>query len=86
MSAVPKIDVSPEQWAIVRDILREHVPDHEVWAFGSRATWTAKRHSDLDLATTPDGLAKEGGWSASSVDFTPGRLPPLRLPPPPHRS
>jgi type I restriction enzyme S subunit len=34
----------------VRDILREHVPHHQVWAFGSRARGTARRYSDLDLA------------------------------------
>jgi hypothetical protein len=34
---VPPIDISPEDWRIVRDILRKHVPDHEDWAFGSRA-------------------------------------------------
>jgi len=26
------------------------VPDREVWAFGSRAKWTAKEYSDLDIA------------------------------------
>ncbi|MYJ10544.1 MAG: DNA polymerase beta domain-containing protein region, partial [Gemmatimonadetes bacterium] len=40
----------PDHWAIVRDALRRHVPDREVLAFGSRATWTAKDYSDLDLA------------------------------------
>jgi type I restriction enzyme, S subunit len=46
---MPPIDVTPEQWAIVQRILQDHVPDHEVRAFGSRATWTAKPYSDLDL-------------------------------------
>jgi type I restriction enzyme, S subunit len=31
-------------------ILDLHVPGIEVWAFGSRAKWTAKAYSDLDLA------------------------------------
>jgi type I restriction enzyme S subunit len=47
---IPSIDIAPEHWAIVRDILREHVPHHQVWAFGSRARGTARRYSDLDLA------------------------------------
>lgn len=47
---VPCIDVTPEQWEIVRNILRAHVPRLPVWAFGSRATWKAKPYSDLDLA------------------------------------
>lgn len=47
---VPSVDLRPDHWAIVRDALRRHVPDREVVAFGSRATWTAKDYSDLDLA------------------------------------
>lgn len=35
---------------IVRAILRRHVPEREVWAFGSRARGDAKPTSDLDLA------------------------------------
>ena len=50
----PKVDLRPEHWAIVRDALRRHVPDREVLAFGSRATWTAKDYSDLDLAVMGD--------------------------------
>ena len=46
----PRIDLRPDHWAIVRDILRRHVPDRKVLAIGSRATWTAKQYSDLDLA------------------------------------
>ena len=44
------IDVRPDLWEIVRDILQDHIPQHTVWAFGSRARGTAKPHSDLDLA------------------------------------
>ena len=47
---VPSVDLRPDHWAIVRNALRRHVPDREVLAFGSRATWTAKDYSDLDLA------------------------------------
>ena len=50
MSVAPNLDLRPDHWAIVRDALRRHVPDREVLAFGSRATWTAKDYSDLDLA------------------------------------
>ncbi|NUN16712.1 MAG: nucleotidyltransferase domain-containing protein [Myxococcales bacterium] len=46
----PPLDMLPEHWTIVRDILRRHVPHCTVWAFGSRATGTAKPYSDLDLA------------------------------------
>ena len=47
--ALPNLDLQPDHWAIVRNALRQHVPDREVVAFGSRATWTAKDYSDLDL-------------------------------------
>lgn len=50
MADHPLIDVRPDLWEIVRGILQNHVPQHAVWAFGSRARWTAKPHSDLDLA------------------------------------
>lgn len=50
MDERPLIDVRPDLWDIVRGILQAHVPQYEVWAFGSRAKWTAKPYSDLDLA------------------------------------
>lgn len=46
----PPIDLSHEDWHEVLQILQQHVPHLEVWAFGSRAKWTAKPYSDLDLA------------------------------------
>ncbi len=48
------IDVSPSQLETITRILSEHVPSCEVRAFGSRATWTAKDYSDLDLAVVCD--------------------------------
>ena len=52
--AAPHIDLRPDHWAIVRGVLRQHVPDRKVVAFGSRATWSAKDYSDLDLAIMGD--------------------------------
>nr|WP_294508368.1 nucleotidyltransferase domain-containing protein [uncultured Rhodopila sp.] len=48
------LDLSPRDLAIVQDILRKHVPDRAVWAFGSRVRGTARRYSDLDLAIIAD--------------------------------
>lgn len=48
------IDLNPYHLEIVTQILVEHVPDCEVRAFGSRATWTSKDYSDLDLAIVSD--------------------------------
>lgn len=46
-----KIDISPEQLAIVQGILKDRLPKGTLaWAFGSRVTWTAKPFSDLDIA------------------------------------
>jgi type I restriction enzyme S subunit len=42
--------------AIVRDILRAHLPaGARVWVFGSRVTGTARQCSDPDLAVEADG-------------------------------
>ena len=49
------IDLNPGQLSTVKAILAEHVPECEVRAFGSRATWTAKDYSDLDLAVVGEG-------------------------------
>lgn len=44
------IDLEPRLLDQVREILRQHVPDCTVWAFGSRVGSGSKRFSDLDLA------------------------------------
>jgi predicted nucleotidyltransferase len=46
----PPIAGTPEEWGILRYIPRQHLPNCEVWAFGSRARRGAKPFSDLDLA------------------------------------
>jgi type I restriction enzyme S subunit len=51
---VPPIDARPCDLAEVRRILAAHVPDCEVWAFGSRVGGTAKDFSDFDLAILGD--------------------------------
>ena len=48
------IDLKPHHLEEVQQILAEHVPDCEVRAFGSRAKWTAREYSDLDLAIVGD--------------------------------
>ena len=49
------IDLNPNHLETVKAILADHVPECEVRAFGSRATWTAKDYSDLDLAVVGSG-------------------------------
>ena len=55
MGIIDSIDLNPNHLVTVKAILEEHVPECEVRAFGSRATWTAKDYSDLDLAVVGEG-------------------------------
>jgi type I restriction enzyme S subunit len=72
---VPQIDISADHWAIVQDILRQRVPQHEVWAFGSRARRTAKPYSDLDLAVICDEPLSPQITAALTDDFSDSDLP-----------
>ncbi len=75
MSDTPNIDIRPDHWQIVRDILRKHVPQYEVWAFGSRAKWLAKQYSDLDLAIITDRPLSLAISAALADDFSESDLP-----------
>jgi predicted nucleotidyltransferase len=68
-------DISPRDLAIVQDILRKHVPDREVWAFGSRVQGTARRYSDLDLAIITDAPLSFDVSGAMKEDFSESDLP-----------
>ena len=54
------IDLNPRHLATVERILTEHAPGLEVRAFGSRATWTAREYSDLDLAIVGESRLDTG--------------------------
>ena len=71
----PPIDIRADHWAIVRDILRKHVPQCEVWAFGSRARGMAKQYSDLDLAVITDQPLSLSVSAALANDFSESELP-----------
>lgn len=76
MSAeTPLIDIRPDHWEIVQRILQEHVPNLEVWAFGSRAKWSAKEFSDLDLAIITDEPLPLDTSAALSEAFSDSDLP-----------
>ncbi|MBF0143000.1 MAG: restriction endonuclease subunit S [Magnetococcales bacterium] len=75
MSEPPLIDIRPDHWEIVRAILNKHLPDREVWAFGSRAKWTAKQYSDLDLAILGDEPLDLGVLAGLEEDFSESDLP-----------
>lgn len=59
----------------MRRILQKHVPHYSVWAFGSRAKWTAKPYSDLDLAIIPDKPLSLDVSASLSEDFSESDLP-----------
>lgn len=69
------LDIRPDYLQIVRDILQKHVPQYEVWAFGSRAKWTAKEYSDLDLCIVSDKPLSFTVLGALGEDFSESDLP-----------
>jgi type I restriction enzyme S subunit len=71
----PPIDIQPDHWVIVRDILRRHVPNYEVWAFGSRATGKAREFSDLDLVIMTDKPLSLDVSAGLSDEFSESDLP-----------
>ena len=50
------IDITAEQRKIVLALIESHLPHTTAWVYGSRAKWTARPQSDLDLVVfaTPD--------------------------------
>jgi predicted nucleotidyltransferase len=52
---MPMLDLDPADLGELRRILDRHVPDAEVWAYGSRVTGRAHEGSDLDLVIRTGG-------------------------------
>jgi len=75
MAAIDVIDIRPSDLEIIQAILRRHVSDCEVWAFGSRVHWTAQDHSDLDLAIRSVSPIPTSILSALRDDFSESNLP-----------
>lgn len=69
------IDIRPDHLRVVCGILLKHVPQYEVWAFGSRAKWTAKDYSDLDLCIVTDRPLSFKVLGALDEDFAESDLP-----------
>ncbi len=69
------IDLSPAHLTIVERILAKHVPECEVRGFGSRATWNATDHSDLDLAVVGDEPLPSRTLASLKEAFEESRLP-----------
>ncbi len=56
------IDITAEEREVVLALLQRHLPGIETWVYGSRAKWTARPQSDLDLVVfaTPEQSRKIG--------------------------
>ena len=50
------IDITAEQRKTVLSLLEKHLPNTTAWVYGSRAKWTARPQSDLDMVVfaTPE--------------------------------
>ena len=72
---IGSVDLSPAHRAIVERILKEHVQQCEVRAFGSRVAWTAKDFSDLDLAVVGVGPLDWRNLARLKEAFEESRLP-----------
>ena len=72
------VDIRPDHLEIVQGILREYLPEGvKVWVFGSRANWTTKDSSDLDLALESKTMlshkvlgALKDAFEGSSLPYT----------------
>ena len=69
------IDIAPVDLETVRCILREHVPELEVRAFGSRVSFTARETSDLDLALLTEEPLSIARMTNLKAAFTKSYLP-----------
>ena len=54
------IDITDDQRKVVCTLIERHLPNTTTWVYGSRAKWTARPQSDLDMVvfTTPE----QNGW------------------------
>ena len=75
MADLPNIDIKPAHWNIVAGILQKHIPQYGVCAFGSRAKWTAKKYSDLDIAVISEKPLSLQIIASLSDDFAESDLP-----------
>ncbi len=69
------IDIAQQNLTTIRRILAKRVPDCEVRAFGSRVTWTAKSHSDLDLVVVGDTKIPRSLLTKLKGDFENSAVP-----------
>ena len=69
------IDVTENQLALIEELLQKHVPDCEIWAFGSRVSGIRKEYSDLDLALVGSAKLPFGVIARLKESFAESVLP-----------
>jgi predicted nucleotidyltransferase len=67
--------MEPDHLRIVRQVLAQHVPKIDVWAFGSRVVGSPKPHSDLDLALVSQQPIAVDRLARLSLEFEESDLP-----------
>jgi len=75
MNSNSSLDMHPEHLQMVLEILQKHVPQYDVWAFGSRVKGNAKKFSDLDLVVISDSAIGLNVSADLSDDFSESDLP-----------
>ena len=71
----PSLEMTAEDFEIVRAILRCRIPDMRVVAYGSRVRGRARRFSDLDLAVVSERPVDGKTMALLADDFTRSNLP-----------
>ena len=75
-SSTSPVDIRPDHLEIVQDILLRHLPAGvKVWVFGSRANWSTKDSSDLDLALEGESKLSHKVLGALKDAFEDSALP-----------
>lgn len=69
------IQIPSEHLRTVQGILRSHIPDRDVRAFGSRVTGKAKPMSDLDLCVMGDTTVDPASMRKLRTAFEESELP-----------
>jgi len=74
---IESLHLPPVYLKMVRDILRAHLPDAEIWAYGSRVNGDFYEASDLDLvARQPDDLTRRQTRLYEAIEaFSESNLP-----------
>ena len=74
MGVKGEIDLTAGQRRIVLELIERHLPDTDVWAYGSRVVWTSRPESDLDLVVF-SGPEQSGQVSELRQAFEESDLP-----------